>query len=299
MPLEFEKSTFKEVNLDLDLVEKWLGEQGVDIKNTRFETIKKNVLEISIYREQEKIPEIIAQLGMEKVVASLIESAPFIDVYKAFKNLKGSQCIPERYLKSIVAGSFLSKDEDNATNQARNLLFQLELAALLKSKGIEILDFDDVSFELEKAIWNIQCKRPVSSKNLGVNIQGAIVQTKNFFEKTITNLDLRGIIAISIDKILETDRNTIVTPNGTSLENYVRMKSMQFVNQFKHEWRGIIDTRFLAVFVFFKGVADVRGGLSIVKYTMIDILTAESFVQATDNFRMKVLEKILTTHTQS
>jgi len=296
MALEFGKTTFKELTSNLELVEKWLCANGINIKGSRFEAVKKNAIEIANYQEQGKTSEIIAQLGNKTVIASLIEAAPFNDIYMAFKSLKSHE-IPRSRLKSIIAGTFLIEDEDATTNQARNSLFELELAVLIKSKGIGILNFNDISFNLENAIFNIQCKRPMSTKSLDANVQEAISQAFAFFKKVDVGIDCRGIIAVSIDKILGFDKDKIInTPNSVSLENYIKMRSKALVDQMGYVWNKIKDPRILAVFVFFKGVAQVQETnlLSVVKFTTV-VELADNMI---DYSRLRILEGKLLSQSQ-
>ena len=293
MSLEFGKTTFKELTLGLELTEKWLQQNGVDTAGTRFEIIKGYVNEIALHQEQKRTSEIIDRLGNQLIIASLTDAVPFIDIYNSFKGLKSEE-IPRTSLKRSVLGSLLVKDEDAVTNQARNALFELELAALLQSKGIDIVNFDDISFELEKAIWNIQCKRPMSIKSLGSNIQEAISQSQKFFDKCEPSLDCRAIVAISLDKVLGFDKDIIIkTATGISLESYVQKRSKEFVDWFSG-YR-IIDPRILAVFAFFKGVAqlDEIGSLSTVKYTTVIQLVSNTIIETTDYSRMGSLAGML------
>lgn len=302
MALEFGELNYEEINTALSKVSDWLLERGIGVENNRFALVRKYIQQISIANKERKLQELISSLGQEIVIASLTEAMPFINMHKAFSEQKEHQCIPKTNLKKIVEGPFLSANENGAdtTNEARNFLFELELAAILKFKGIDILSFDDISFEINQALFNVQCKRPMTKEALERNVDEALQQLKMWFAKyesraTLRGRDMRGIIALSVDKIFELDQLIVNVPDGESLELYMQKKAENFIRLHGETWRKIIDTRILAVFVYFSCVANVKekGLLSTGRYTVIDVLTAPTMMQAKDNHRLGSLAKVL------
>jgi len=294
MSLEYEGFSLKQISAGLDCVEKWLNDKGIAVTNNRFAEIKENMLMINTFYGQGRLDELPPVWGNEKIIASIVEATSFVNIYKAFKDFKDHR-IPRKSLKKAVEGPYLSQDENGKTNEARNFLFELELAAIFTLKGLEVLDFNDVSFKLDDAICNIQCKRPMSGKSLNGHIKKAVQQGQNFFDREKSGLVPRGIIAISIDKMLGTDKQVIRTLTAHTLENHVNNKLKEFVEQHNDKWSMIKDHRFLAVFVFMRAVVEVKNPLTFgpIRHIGIDHFLSGSIDQVKDTQRLQLLAKLL------
>src|SRR5207253_641949 len=68
-------------------------------------------------------------------------------------------------VRAILGGPVLPVDEDQASNQARNIMFELSLASKLVRAGLapQLGEHPDLQCEVdEKGLW-IECKRPLSA----------------------------------------------------------------------------------------------------------------------------------------
>jgi len=295
MPLGFESFSLKQISLDLGCVEKWLSEKGVAVTENRFAETKESMLTISTLYEHGKLNDLPPVWGNEKIIASILEATSFVNIYKAFNDLPDHR-LPRSSLKKAVVGPYLSQAEDATTNEARNFLFELELAAHLASKGVEILDFDDISFELGDTVWNVQCKRPMYDRNIDGHIEKAVQQGINFFDQGKSKLVPRGIIAISVDKILGSDKTVMRTFNADTLNDYLHNKLKEFVRQNEHKWQGNTDKRILAVLFFIRAVVETKNpSLTIgpIRYIGIDYLISSSTHKLDDALRFQSLTKLL------
>jgi hypothetical protein len=301
MSLGFESFSLKQISTDLGYVEKWLSDKGIAVTENRFAETKESMLTISTLYEQGKLNDLPPVWGNEKIIASILEATSFVNIYKAFNDLP-DHLVPRNSLKKAMTGSYLSQTEDATTNtnEARNFLFELELAAHLASNGVEILDFDDITFELDDTVWNIQCKRPMYDRNIDGHIEKAVQQGINFFDREKSKLVPRGIIAISVDKILGSDKTVIRTFSADTLNDYLSNKLKEFVRQNEHKWQRKTDNRILAVLFFVRAVVETKNpSLTIgpIKYFGIDYLISPSTHKADDALRFQSFAKLLTTGT--
>jgi len=237
-------------------VESWLNSKGILTKDTRFEKIKGNVKAIHDSFVGNSLDSLIAEKGIEELWLSLLESTPFESIYKAFKDLKDHE-IPRRKLRDTLSGPFLPTEEKSGTEtvNSRNYLFELELASKLKNKGINVNGFDDVKFTFESVDFTIECKRIFSDKTVRTNIEKAYEQLK---ERMNANEKKRGIIALSIEKIFQTDHlyfSATEAEVGTRINNYID----SFIKQNKqHFLRTILDIRIIGFFIIQKFIAIIE-----------------------------------------
>jgi len=99
-------------------------------------------------------------------------------------------------------GPELPTAEDDASSQARNLLFELNLASKLWHAGLkpELGEHPDISCVVEGKLLLIECKRPVSVRGAKERITKARKQLQAEIKKR--PVGARGVIALSMSKIL-------------------------------------------------------------------------------------------------
>jgi len=199
---------------DLRNVRTWLeSERNVAIKSTRFERIIK---EIDFYVENFcSNPNILNERNREWVYA-FREGERFIAIYKALGKFS-NQILPTEKLKNIVHGPYFPNEEKSEGTQdershARDILFELDMAALLHDKDFVITGFNDVNFNFLEKTFAIQCKRIASEKRIGENVKTAIEQLEN-------NQTDKKIIALSLEKVCLYNENGYQRINVDSCEN--------------------------------------------------------------------------------
>ncbi len=284
--------TYSEMKASLDKTKEWLHHKRINVANSRFAEISTNLDLLCLRHEQQQIPELLSTLGSEIVIATLKETMPFIQIYEQFNSLKPHESIPFFKLKKVIGGSFLPKHEDAVTNEARNILFELELAALLKLRGLKIVGFDDIAVELGDATCGIQCKRPMTSKTLPRNIDEALRQLQVGFNAS-ENDEKMGIIALSVDKILDMNTRIVKTKNAKSLEKFIEAELGNFCNRYSRQWASIVDPRVVAVIVMLKYVVEMEGRLSTGIYTIISVPQMHPMVEARNTLRITILRDAL------
>ena len=201
------------------------------------------------------IDSLIAKKGNEELWFSLLEATPFESIYEAFKHLKDHE-IPKRKLTDILSGPFLPKEEESGTSSVnnRNYLFELELASKLKSKGITITGFDDVKFQFESIDFIIECKRIFSDRTVRANIEKAYEQLK---KQMGTNEKKRGIIALSIEKICQTD-HLYFEATEAKTETRINQYIDSFIKDNKQYWEKIVDIRIIGIFIILKFIVIIE-----------------------------------------
>lgn len=129
-------------------------------------------------------------------------------------------------LRTMLAGPELPSEEDQASNQARNIQFELFLASLLSKVGMSVtLGEPDLQCKIGELSVLIACKRLFSVRKLNKRINEATAQ----LQRGLIPLPKSwGIIAISLSRILAvTDRSETISSRAEGLEKLdVRIKDL-------------------------------------------------------------------------
>jgi len=154
--------------------------------------------------------------------AELVESLPFA------KTVPHEVIIPK--LTEVLKGPVLPTTENANTNQARNILFELTLAAKLWRAGLspELGEHPDVRCSVDGRPVHIECKRPFSRLGARRAYTRALKQILTGLKDAPTGS--RGIVALSITRLINTGHLVFMHENeahgkevlGKAMENLAR-----------------------------------------------------------------------------
>jgi hypothetical protein len=116
-----------------------------------------------------------------------------------------SSCNPDvlrAKLRDVLRGPELPSEEDENSNQARNVLFELNLASKLWRAGLEpeLGEHPDVSCVVHGKMLLIECKRPLSVRGARECVSRARRQV--LAEVKRRPVGTRGVIALSLSNVL-------------------------------------------------------------------------------------------------
>lgn len=194
---------------------KWLASVPVPTEDNRFSSILTNVNLVQQHWNKPTLDDVLRLHKMHDLWISLLDADSFVTIHEQFSKLRSHQ-LPRQRLKEIVSGPLMPHDEgnDGSSIQARNALFELELAARLQGHGFSITRFDDIEFEFNGVTVNIQCKRLHSASQLKYNLERACSQ----IAKRIGLPRQWGLVAIGVDKISNADRTVWEVPHEAVLK---------------------------------------------------------------------------------
>jgi hypothetical protein len=250
MAFNFERIKFEKQFEYLDNTQEWLKIIGINTTNTRFEKIYNlNKIIIEHYNNN-LLNKLLEQYDKLELSLALVDASSFINIYEAFKDEKR---LIHPKLRKILEGPYYSWDEDpsKGDNENRNILFELETAAFFKKAGVEIIGFDDVDFSFEGTVFNCQCKRLFSKKNINKNISKSGEQ---FTKRMESQANIKGILCFSIDKVIGKEKFVfkMKTLDGIkTLEKHV----IEFSSKYRYLWKNFLNISILAVFIFFHAVS--------------------------------------------
>lgn len=231
---------------DLMEAKKWFGAIGIPTEENRFASILGNINLIQQYWDKPSLDDVLRDYKMHDIWISLLDAGSFVLIHQQFAKLKSAQ-LPRQRLKEVLAGPLMPLDEgkDGASIQARDALFELELAAFLQARGIQITNFDDIEFVFDGTTVNVQCKRLHSYARLQDNLDKACSQIAN----RIGGARKRGFVAFGIDKVFGTDKTVWEAYDETALTQASNSVLKEFLQTNKQRFLGIVDIRVLGILV--------------------------------------------------
>lgn len=249
---EIKKSTYKELLKDMNKVQKWLNSIDIKTEGTRFEGAKNNCMIIMSYYENNNIDSINKVMKYEEINETFSTCMDYISIYRNLSKFDKNH-LPKRKIKDSLLGPFLKKDEvgNKGDNHARNILFELEMASLLLGSKIEVEGFEDVKFKFNSYKFYIECKRPLSNNSVKDNMDKAYNQLNN----RLKDEKDRGIIAISLDKVIGKEKNIISKILLAKNKSALLYREANLVDNFAREhqniWHNFNHPNIIGIFLRF------------------------------------------------
>jgi hypothetical protein len=201
-----QRTSFENVLAGLDRALALFRQIGLaeEVEASRFAEYRRRLRQFVDARAQpERIDEVMKEdSDTERAIAGVaqVESLELADLVPFLKTCE--QTVLQPKVRAILGGPVLPTDEDQASNQARNIMFELSLASKLARTGLapQLGEHPDLQCEIEgKPLW-IECKRPLSAGKVGRRIGEAYRQL--YRDMTAAPPGARGIIAVSLSKLV-------------------------------------------------------------------------------------------------
>ena len=283
---------------DLNMVKEWLHTIRLNTTNTRFAKIYRLIKLICQHYQESTLDLLIKTYTEEEMLTVLLDADAFISVHQQFKTLSDNQ-LPRRRLREALNGPLLVEEEgmDGASIHGRDALFEMHLAARMKARGLNVTGFDDIQFEFLGVPVNVQCKRIKGENAVKRNYKKACSQ----LTERIKENNGRGLIALSVEKLLGTEEDEWVLPDKRSLVQQAKTTMDNFIRFYEKEWLSTIDIRVLGVIIDFKykGVVADHNNLLTRGYetALLPICSART-LQFRDYNYMKSLAAQFTNYTE-
>ena len=202
-----------------DLVEgiEWLGSLGVPrLDPTRLGSCRRALAAAAEAEANRSMFELLQRSDPRALMETLFEAIEWSGIYRTF----GTRSDPllTKKLRRFVKGPPRQREErtDTSSNTARDIGFELTIAAQLAAGGLEP-DFGseaDVSVRIEKTPLLIECKRPQSPARIEDLLKEARHQLRGRYANEPS---ARGLTAISFSKLL--DGAVITAENRLSVQD--------------------------------------------------------------------------------
>jgi hypothetical protein len=253
MTFSSSKITFEDQLKYLKSTKTWLENIGISTSNNRFDKIYNLYKKIVQHHKTKSFDRLFEENDKLELGIALNDGFSFINIYQAFKDEK-DLILPRSKLRKMLGGPYYTWEESSTENniENRNILFELETAAFFKKSGIEIIGFDDNDFIFEGNKFNVQCKRIFSEKRIQDNIDESASQ---FTKKMAIKPNLKGIICLSIDKLIGLEELLFKVKNINEIKDVLGNVVLNFTNKYRYICNKIVNINILAVLFFFHASA--------------------------------------------
>jgi hypothetical protein len=193
------KSSYAEIQSDLNGVVDWIESFGVNVAPTRirrYETAMQTVRKIQEARDEARANKILPD-----AINTLHEIHDLIEIGKGFSGGNYRDFV-EPKIKEIVAGPDAYADENlSSSNRARNVAFELIVASRIAQSGLPLFrrGTSDIATRLHGRIVLIECKRPFAEAKVARRIQEGFSQLKRAYHGC-DSIRTRGIVAIDVTR---------------------------------------------------------------------------------------------------
>jgi hypothetical protein len=181
----------------------WAACRGIT-SHTRFHIYKNNIEWLRTHHGEDERRRIYAQLTSEgrltEILSTMTESIELVETIPALRQL--DVFIPKELLRRVFSGPADATREDPTSNEARNAMFELSVAAMAARHGLKptlSTTNPDVSFEFENRLVKIECKRVLSVNGIMGRLKEGTKQLKKSVRITTSDI---GIVAISLAKLV-------------------------------------------------------------------------------------------------
>jgi hypothetical protein len=254
-----QKVTYDVIAQQLDDIESWFKNLSIQLAGTRLETYKRNIKMLIKYHNEGKIREFAKLTDFKQIVFSLSESFELCSIYQAFKDTDPR--LLRKWLALVAKGPLMIDQEDpvRSTGQARDFLFELNMMALLKARGIPVVlnSVADVHVMFEGKDILLECKRPQTRRSVEGNFLKASKQLTRSLDQ-LGKQNSKGVVSVSIGKILNRGHMFLVGNDEADLAAKADISMKRFWNQFRHLAGRVIDIRIIGVLCHLNGPAVVE-----------------------------------------
>lgn len=235
------KRSFRSIIDELNETVDWLGQFKPNHLSTRVAQYKKNLLLLADAHEDGKVAELLKSRNDEVLMNSFLEASSLNLIYRGLRNFDKSNAALCQKIKMLFGGPEHSNDENPATstNSARNASFELVMDAHFAAAGYPI-DFgtDADLFINDTPPLFVESKRIYSSLRIEDRIDEAFAQLRRRYASLDPKLQKRGLIAISISKLINPRQKLLSARNIDHLREALNKQVEGFIKEHERHWAG-------------------------------------------------------------
>ena len=189
--------TIRDIHNAFDQNLLWLKERCGIASETRFDKLLRTLKELSSKFEEDG-RRLDQEVDIRTIFYSGQEGKSFISICDSLRRINESH-FPQRKCREMFRGPLFPDEEmadDGESIQGRNYQFEFELMGFLEKKGLQILNFEDVTVQFRDVAISLQCKRPRKAHGVRSAFKGACEQ---LVKKNLAQEQNYGIAAVSLE----------------------------------------------------------------------------------------------------
>ncbi len=260
----------QEILSTLEGLDPWLQKLGIEPKHDRIHQA------IEIVRKAEEGRHRTRTTGEPSVIGNVstyyfgvTEAFEFYEIFRAFEREEPRILRPK--LERALSGTLRPEDEKAENADARNMMFELALAAGWRLLGLDVtIGEPDVTLRLDGVPFLVECKRPFREESIRANVRGAVEQLEEHLAAA-EGSQATGIIAISVSRVFNPGDKIFVAPTENSREKLGDLLEKK-MREHELDWvRSELHPRIVAVLfhVSTPGVVEDKDMLTLMTYSAL------------------------------
>jgi hypothetical protein len=215
----------------LKKLDTWLTTLGLDAKHDRAHHAVDTVQCFSNAHAAGLSPPHLTEPG---VLFGLQEAFEFYDIIRVFE--QDDPVLLKAKISRILSGPFHPILENERNSDARNVAFELILAAEWRLLGLDVrLGEPDLIVTVDGVDYIVECKRPYQAESIRANVRGAARQLSQELDRPGREAAM-GIIAISITRIINPGKMALWIENPITMNEELGRYVEQTVQDHKQHW---------------------------------------------------------------
>ena len=246
-----------EISKEFDEFCSWLSENSINYDKTRIHTYKKSLTLVANHFRQADISN--APKIDQELINIFLETDALLSIYRGFK-ASLNDIIKEK-LSEAICGPINYQTENNSSNLSRNTIFELYIAAHLKSPEIDLVlskQDEDMSFQIDGFKVFVECKRPMVKNRIDKNLKNAISQLNGRYKTSKLPAQSKGILAISITRVQNPDQLVLFAKSEQAIGSRLKQIMESFKKEYEAIWRKETDKFTIGVLVHLSGISMVQ-----------------------------------------
>lgn len=202
----------------------WFESIGIAVGGSRLEAIRARLAQLEVIFRQGGVAALRPSWNNLDTALVLADAMAFTSIGNQFRQLAPDR-IPRHDLRTVLNGPLMVQEEDpsTATVNARNIFFELELAADLMSRGIVLDGFDDIRFSFGGKGFRVECKRLHSEARVEENLASAYSQLR----RKLAESGEYGIVALALERLTAMARRVLGRAFAAPLVPLVESEHLQ------------------------------------------------------------------------
>ena len=240
IPLKREVRSFSDIVADARAAKEWLEDNGVATERTRFGSYLRDAEAVEKMWRIDYGAEQVHKKGIYPLLVSLSEADAIGQACRILGSQSPTQGELARKLKICIKGPVLPEDESSSTNsnQARNIFFELRLAAKCAQAGLRpaLGESPDIRLRVNDCSFHIECKRVGSWNALKNGVRKAMRQLDASLAR---DRSAYGVIAFDVSKVAGLP-DIAIARDPTEIEELL-MNGRQEMMRHEHLLRASLD----------------------------------------------------------
>ena len=216
------------------------------------------------------------------LVWSLVEGEEFAEIFKGIAGYNPE--IVKELMRKALKGPLRPDDETDASNLARNTVFELLLGSRFLRTGANptLGQQADLLIDHFGSHLYIECKRPQSERSIEENIGKALGQLRQRLASDPRPDSSAGLVAVSISKAVNPESKWLVVDQEADIERSLTREAERIHEQYARDYRRKGDSRLIGVLYHILAPVRVRrnGGLPLFVASQIDFWLDQNGVRS-------------------